>query len=97
MAKQKLAPGANDRPMDALRPPALDSYMSDRLRSLLGTCRFLLLEGPGTVQFGCWMDEQEEPLKTAASDFINAVTVAAVSGQDVLDATPERKYEGTHE
>ena len=93
MAKQKLAPEAKNRPMDALRPTNLSEYAANRLRSLPATSRFLLLEGPGTVHFRRWIAEQEEPLKTSAEDFMTALTQVAVCGQDVLDAIEQSQQE----
>jgi hypothetical protein len=90
MPKPKLAPGASTRPLDQLRTKNLDQHLANKLRSLLGTCRFLLLEGPGAVSFGRWLGEQDEAITKTAGDFIHDLTTVAISAQKVLDALESR-------
>ena len=80
--------------MDVLRTSNLDLHLANKLRSLLGTCRYLLLEGPGAVSFGRWLGEQDEATTKTAGDFIHDLTTVAVSGQKLLDAIEPKLDEG---
>ena len=58
--------------------------------SLLAPAALLAAGRPRHRAISRWVETLEEPLKTAADDFIHAVTTVAVTGQDVLDAIESR-------
>ena len=65
--KPKLAAGAADKPMNALRPRATKS-MNGRFTSFLGMARYLLLDGTAAVRLEAWTAKEasaEDRAKTA--------------------------------
>ena len=88
--KPKLALGANDRPLDALRPNAAKS-ISNRCQAFLGMSRWLFLEGPGAVQMGRWAKTASEADQAKAAELLEHVHAANQLAEELQTTATEAR------